>query len=305
MRSVTEWGATMSHVPVMAVEVLQLLAASPGHRLVDLTVGAGGHAGAFLRATAPTGTVLGCDRDPHALALAEVNLAEFGPRVEFRRGDSVSVLQGLLREGVQADAVLMDLGVSSMQLDEIDRGFTFREDTRLDMRMDPDQPVTAADLVNSATEAELARVLREYGDEPRAERIAAALVERRRSRPFRTTGDLRTLIETVLKRRGGKVHPATRSFQALRIATNRELELARASLPLALQLLRPGGRLAVISFHSGEDRLVKQAFAELVAAGQASEVTGKPVEPGRDEVRKNRRSRSARLRVLQRQGERS
>ncbi|MCB9897090.1 MAG: 16S rRNA (cytosine(1402)-N(4))-methyltransferase RsmH [Planctomycetes bacterium] len=288
----------MSHVPVMAGEVLRNIGAAPGQRMVDLTVGAGGHAGAFLRATAPTGTVVGCDRDREALELAEANLIAFGPRVTLRHGDSASCLRALLAEGVAVDAVLLDLGVSSMQLDEIDRGFTLREDAPLDMRMDASEGRTAADVVNELPEAELARVLRELGDEPRADRIARALVERRARRPFRTTGDLRDLVEQALHRRGGRIHPATRTFQALRMLVNRELELLVESLPLALRLLRPGGHLAVIAFHSGEDRIVKQWMREAAGRGEGESVSKRPITPEREEQRSNRRSRSARLRVF-------
>ncbi len=292
--------APMSHVPVMAGEVMDLIGASPGQLLVDLTVGAGGHAQAFLDATGPTGRVIGCDRDPEALALAELRLASFGSRVEFLHGDSSRCLDELAQRGVRPDAILLDLGVSSMQLDEVERGFSLREDGPLDMRMDPGEPITAADLVNESSSDELVRVLRELGEEPRADRLARAIVERRRRRPFRTTGDLRELVELTLRRSGGRIHPATRLFQALRMEVNRELPLLEQSLPRALERLVPGGHLAVLAFHSGEDRVVKRVFRAEAEAGRAELITPKPRTPGRDELRVNRRSRSARLRVLRR-----
>ncbi len=289
------------HLPVMAGDVMALTAAAPGQIFVDLTVGAGGHASAFLASSAPTGRVIACDRDAVALEIAERTLAAESGRVRFVHADSVSALALLAQEGCRADIVLADLGVSSMQLDDADRGFSLRVDAALDMRMDPRQKVTAVDILNHWNRTDLTQLLREAGDEPRAERIAEAICERRRSRPFRTTGDLRRVVEDALGRRGGRIHPATRTFQAVRIGVNRELELLRATLDGALELLAPGGRLAVIAFHSGEDRLVK-AFMR-ACAGQGHElVTRGAVKPGRDEQRVNRRSRSARLRVLRKAG---
>ncbi|MHC5209755.1 MAG: 16S rRNA (cytosine(1402)-N(4))-methyltransferase RsmH [Planctomycetota bacterium] len=287
------------HIPVMAGEVLALLGAAPGALLVDLTVGGGGHADAFLRATAPTGTVIGCDRDEQALAVAHARLAEYGDRVRLSHGDSVSCLARLHAEGVRADAVLIDLGLSSMQLDDAERGFSLREDGPLDMRMDTSTGTTAAEFLHKSAEDVIARALAEGGDEPAAARIARAIVERRAQRPFHTTGDLRTLVEAVLGRRYGRVHPATRTFQGVRMAVNRELELLEQALPMAMDLLRADGRLAVISFHSGEDRIVKRVFAE-AATGGYELVTRKPCVPERAEAARNRRSRSARLRVLRR-----
>lgn len=287
----------MNHVPVMAGEIMDLVGASAGRSLLDLTVGAGGHASAFLAASAPTGTVIGCDRDPHALALASERLEEYGDRVRLERGTSAECLRRLIAEGVEVDAVLMDLGLSSMQLDDEDRGFTLRTDTVLDMRMDPDQELTAATLLNTAGRDRLVSILRELGDEPRAERIADAIVARRKERRFRTTGDLRLLVESVLGHRGGRIHVATRTFQGLRMAVNRERELLEESLALVSEVLRPGGVLAVLAFESGDDRLVKNWMKEQAAAG-AELLTRRALRPTRDEIRVNRRSRSARLRGL-------
>jgi 16S rRNA (cytosine1402-N4)-methyltransferase len=285
----------------MAVEMPAWLGAAPGHILVDLTVGGGGHAAGWLRATAPTGTVVACDRDASALAIARQALAPFGARARWMHGTAPECLTRLADEGLRADAILLDLGLSSMQLDDPARGFSLRDDGPLDMRMDRGQELTAADLVNTASPEILEHALREWGGEPAAARIARAIVARRVARPFRSTGDLRTTVESALGRRGGRIHPATRSFQGLRIAVNRELELLEQALPLARALLAPGGRLAVLSFHSGEDRIVKQAFRTAVSEGDEL-LTPKAAVPGRDEVRTNPRSRSARLRVLRRRG---
>jgi 16S rRNA (cytosine1402-N4)-methyltransferase len=289
------------HSPVMAVEMPAWLGAAPGHILVDLTVGGGGHAAGWLRATAPTGTVVASDRDASALALARRELAPFGERVRWLHGTAPECLARLADEGLRADAILLDLGLSSMQLDDPGRGFSLRDDGPLDMRMDRGQERTAADLLNTASPQELEHALREWGGEPGAARVVRAIVARRATRPFRSTGDLRTLVESALGHRGGRTHPATRTFQGLRIAVNRELELLEQALPRARALLAPGGRLAVLSFHSGEDRIVKQAFRAAEREGDEL-LTPKAVVPGREEIRINPRSRSARLRVLRRRG---
>lgn len=293
----------MGHVPVMAAEVMELIDPRAGQLLVDLTVGAGGHARAYLAAAAPTGRVLAADRDADALALAEVRLADVATRVTFQHGDSLAVLNDLLRRQLSADAILMDLGVSSMQLDDEERGFSFREDGPLDMRMDVSQKTTAADIVNRTRADELETLLRDEGDEYRARAIVAAIVERRDRRPFRTTGDLRSVIEGALRSKGGRIHPATKTFQALRMATNSELSLLRQSLPLALRCLHPGGRLVVIAFHSGEDRIVKHGLRSAAAEGLGDVLTPKPLSASRAEVRSNRRSRSARLRAFRKGAE--
>lgn len=288
----------MSHVPVMAAEFIRLVDARPGQLLVDLTVGAGGHTRAFLDATVPTGRVIAADRDGEALELAEVELADVASRVSFQHGDSQSVLIDLTRRAVRPDAILLDLGVSSMQLDDIDRGFSLREDGPLDMRMDGTQQKTAAEIVNRTGAEELERMLREDADEHRARVIVAAIVDRRRRRLFRTTGDLRSVIEGALRIRGGRIHPATRTFQALRMATNAELPLLRESIPAALRCLAPQGCLVVLAFHSGEDRIVKQALRAAASDGLGEVLTPKPVVAAREETRINRRARSARLRAF-------
>ncbi len=291
----------LAHVPVLAREVLAYLQPRPGGRYIDATVGAGGHAALILEASAPGGRLLGIDVDPAALELARRRLAPFGERAilvcaRFSTLYAVAQAHGF----VGVDGVLMDLGVSSMQLEDPMRGFSFQRTGPLDMRMSPEGPVTAAQLVNTLGEQELADLIWRYGEERLARRIARAIVARRRVRPFETTTDLADVIAAVVPRRGG-LHPATRTFQALRIAVNRELEELEAALPQAVRLLRPGGRLVVISFHSLEDRIVKQFFraASTGAHPLLRVLTRKPVVPAQDEVRRNPRSRSAKMRVAE------
>jgi 16S rRNA (cytosine1402-N4)-methyltransferase len=279
---------------------------------VDGTVGAGGHAKGILEVSAPNGKLLGLDLDPQALELAQENLAQFGERITLKRA-SYTDLKGQLSlmrwEGV--DGILLDLGVSSMQLDTPDRGFSFRYDAPLDMRFDPQGKVTAEDLVNNLSEVELADILYQFGEERKSRQIAKALVA---ERPIRTTGQLAELIQKVIGRSGEKIHPATRTFQALRIATNRELESIETVLPQAVDALAPGGRLAVISFHSLEDRIVKHYFRQeskdcicpprqpICTCGHnasVKEITRRPIRPDKDESDANPRSRSSRLRVAE------
>ncbi|MBO8142084.1 MAG: 16S rRNA (cytosine(1402)-N(4))-methyltransferase RsmH [Firmicutes bacterium] len=310
--------ASVQHVPVLLDEVVDILRPGPGKVLVDCTVGGGGHAAALAARLAPGGRLIGLDRDPNALARARERLAPFQAAVElvhadFRRlGD---VLESLGTSKV--DGVLFDLGVSSFQLDEAERGFTYRTDAPLDMRMDPSAPLTAEQLVNTLPEAELARILREYGEERWAGRIASQIVRRRARTPFRTTGQLVEAVKEAIpapaRRRGP--HPARRTFQALRIAVNGELTALEAGLVAALNSLAPGGRLAVISFHSLEDRIVKQMFRDWSAGCQCPPdlpecrcgrqpmvriLTRRPIVPGPEEVAANPRARSARLRAAER-----
>lgn len=292
------------HVPVMAGDVMRLLDPRSSSSLVDLTVGAGGHAGEWLAASSPSAHLVGVDRDPDALAIAAETLAPFGDRVRLVRSDYASFLErhDELAPGFVPDAILLDAGVSSMQLDRPERGFSFREDEPLRMTMDPDAERTAADVVNTASLDDLTHAIGALGGEPRARRIAQAIVDRRRRRPFRTTGDLRVLVEEVLRRRGGRIHPATRTFQGLRMVVNDELGQLERALPLALDWLAPGGRMAVIAFHSGEDRLVKHAFRRAKRDGLGDVLTPKPLVADAEEIRTNRRSRSARLRAFERVG---
>jgi 16S rRNA (cytosine1402-N4)-methyltransferase len=282
------------HEPVMTAEVVELLGGRPV--VVDMTVGAGGHAAALLDAGVER--VVGVDRDPEALAVAGERLAGYGTRVRligarFSEIDEQAV-------GGLADGVLFDLGVSSMQLDQGDRGFGYRVEGPLDMRMgEGDSPAgpSAADLVNGLPERELADLIYRLGGEPRSRRIAAAIVRRR---PITTTDDLAGIVVSAVGKRPGGPHPARRTFQALRIAVNRELEELSAALPPAAGLLGPGGRVVVISYHSLEDAIVKRTFR---GDDRLRVLTKKPLVPGTEERQRNPRSRSAKLRAAERERE--
>jgi 16S rRNA (cytosine1402-N4)-methyltransferase len=300
------------HAPVLPLEVLRAFDPVSGRLVVDCTLGGGGHSELLLEAGA---RVIGVDQDPEAIAHASKRLARFGDRFRAVCANFAEVGQVLESLGVGlADGFLLDLGVSSHQLDTPERGFSFRFDGPLDMRMSPELPVTAADWVNTASPEQLERMFREYGEEPQARRIALRLVKDRAVRPFRTTLELAEGVERVVPRRG-RTHPATQVFQALRIAVNRELEVLERTLALLGGLLSPGGRLAVITFHSLEDRIVKQHFQRCSAPTVDRpewpmprrnpeciyrKVTGKPSIAGAVEQRNNARSRSAKLRVVER-----
>ncbi|MCS6889245.1 MAG: 16S rRNA (cytosine(1402)-N(4))-methyltransferase RsmH [Chloroflexus sp.] len=281
------------------------MAPRPGGRYLDATVGGGGHALAVLQAAQPGGMLLGIDADPDALAATAERLAEAGLRQQavLRHGSFADLAALATEAGFTAvDGILFDLGVSSYQLDTPERGFSFAADGPLDMRLDPTQGLTAADLVNRLSERELADILFQYGEEHAARRIARAIVERRRAQPFLRTADLAAVVARAVGGRHGRIHPATRTFQALRIAVNQELDRLAAALPQAVALLAPGGRLAVISFHSLEDRIVKQ-FLRTEAAGETPRlalITKKPVVASDAEVAANPRARSAKLRVAAR-----
>jgi 16S rRNA (cytosine1402-N4)-methyltransferase len=296
----------------MPSEVLEAYVPAEGRLVVDCTLGGGGHSELLLEAGA---SVIGIDQDPDAIAFASKRLARFGDRYRAVRANFSQVGQVLGGLGLAfADGFLLDLGVSSHQLDTPERGFSFRFDGPLDMRMSPELTVTAADWVNTASSDQLERMFREYGEEPQARRIARGLVKERAVRPFRTTLDLAEGVERVVPRRG-RTHPATQVFQALRIAVNRELEVLEQTLAQLGGLLADGGRLAVITFHSLEDRIVKQVFQrcstptidrpEWPAPRRNPDciyrkLTGKPVVAGAAEQRSNPRSRSAKLRVVER-----
>jgi len=302
------------HKPVMLAEVLEALAPKDGGRYVDGTIGGGGHAAAILDASSPTGWLYGCDRDGAAVEAAARRLAPYAGRFELRRG-SYADLAGWV-PAASCDGVLLDLGVSSPQLDDARRGFSFQQDGPLDMRMDDRQSQTAAELVNMATVEELSRIFREYGGERESRRFARALALARETRPFATTSQLAAFIERLSPRHGRKTHPATKVFQALRIAVNDELGQLRRGLDAALGLLKSGGRLAVITFHSLEDRMVKE-FGRLQSRDYTCPgdvdvpelrqpcrpkvrlVGRKPVFPSEIEMTENPRSRSAQLRVLE------
>jgi 16S rRNA (cytosine1402-N4)-methyltransferase len=280
---------------------------------VDGTLGAGGHAWGILKASEPDGRLLGLDVDPQALSLAKSNLDEFRDRAIIVRASYRTLLNQLANLGwQQVDGILLDLGLSSMQLDTRERGFSFQSEAPLDMRFDPDGKVSAADLVNHLDEGKLADILFRYGEEHRSRQVARAIVN---ARPITTTTQLARIVAGATS--GGKsgIHPATRTFQALRIAVNGELEALEDVLPQTLKALVPGGRLAIISFHSLEDRIVKQFMRTesrdclcppeqpICTCGHTAtlrEITRKPIRPQDDEVRTNPRSRSARLRVAER-----
>ena len=296
--------ASAAHLPVLADEVAFLLRPRRGGWIVDGTVGMGGHAERLLEVGASATRLFGVDQDPEALARAGVRLARFGDRVALVRG-SFRRLSALAAEAGVAEAVsiLLDLGLSSYQLDESGRGFSFLREEPLDMRFDPSTGRTAADLVNSAPADVLARLLAELGEERHARRIARRIAERRRAAPLRSTADLVAAVKEAVPRAAwpARLHVATRTFQAVRMAVNDETGALADALPQAASLLARGGRLGVISFHSGEDRIVKHSFRSLENAGSFVQLLRRPMEAGRDEVEHNPRARSAKLRVLERQ----
>ncbi len=301
----------MSHLPVLYQEIIHALRPHASGRYVDGTIGAGGHARGILEACAPGGELLGLDLDPQALALARETLAPFGRRAHLAQASYTSLPQQMSQLGWEAvDGIVLDLGLSSMQLDTPERGFSFQHDAPLDMRFSPLNPTSAATLVNSLDEEELADTLYRFGEESDGRRIARAIVK---ARPLQTTRQLAAVIEKVSPRRG-RVHPATKTFQALRIAVNEELASVAEALPKAVTALRSGGRLAVISFHSLEDRIVKDFFREqsrdLVnppytpiyakeRKAVVKEISRKPIVPSEEEIENNPRARSAKLRIAE------
>jgi 16S rRNA (cytosine1402-N4)-methyltransferase len=302
----------MGHVSVLYQEVLDSLHPIPGGYYVDGTVGAGGHSRGILEASSPDGKLLGIDRDPVALKVAGTLLAEFGERVVFIQGSYGELSLHLNnRNWHKVDGILLDLGLSSLQLDAPERGFSFRNPGPLDMRFDPAQPLSAADIINNYSRDELADLIYKYGEEKSSRRIADAIIA---NRPLESTKDLADLIAGAIGRSAKKIHPATQTFQALRIAVNHELEALEAFLPQALEALKPGGRLAIIAFHSLEDRLVKQFFRresrdcicppqlpQCVCGhtAQIREISRRPVRPAEGELSQNPRSRSAKLRIAE------
>jgi 16S rRNA (cytosine1402-N4)-methyltransferase len=288
----------------MVDEVLEHLDPQPGKVMVDLTVGAGGHLARLLEGAGPEGRVVGVDRDPAILEVARKVLEPFGERAELVLGSFGNFRAILDTLGIEVvDAVLLDLGVSSLQLDDPKRGFSFRESGPLDMRMRQGKGRTALDLIKSSSAEELERIFREYGEEPFARRIAGRLAELSRRRPPRTTAELAAFVESLVpeKLKGRRrVHPATRVFQALRIAVNDELGELEATLPDIASSLAPGGRVAVLSYHSLEDRMVKRFIRDRQKSGLLRALTKKPLTPGPEELRRNPRSRSVKLRVAER-----
>jgi 16S rRNA (cytosine1402-N4)-methyltransferase len=304
---------TQTHVPVLAGELIDLLDPQPGETAIDCTLGGGGHARLVAGRIGPAGTLIGIDRDP----VAEERFAELAAEVpcqtRFIRADFAQALERLLEEGLRADLLYMDLGMSSMQVDTWERGFSYSYDAPLDMRMDPNQELTAQEIVNTWEERRLARLLREYGEERHATQIARAIARARRRGELSSTHELVEVIKSAVPVHApfASGHPARRTFQALRIVVNDELHQLQAALPLAWDLLRPGGRLAAVSFHSLEDRAVKRFVAGLARGcvcppelpicvcgrqPQAELLTRRAVAPTLGEIASNPRARSAHLR---------
>ena len=285
------------HVPVLFTQVIAALAVRPGGVYIDCTVGGGGHSLAILAGTAPGGRLLGLDRDPDALAAARERLAADAERLTLVR-TSFAELGSVARQAqfTEVDGILFDLGLSSLQLADPERGFSIQHDGPLDMRFDSSQELSAAEIVNRWPEGEIADLIFQFGEEPRSRAIARAIIRRR---PLHSTAELASVVAGALRTRG-KVHPATRTFQALRIAVNDELGMVRMALPQAVELLRPGGRLVVISFHSLEDRIVKYFMREQQQLGTLELLSKRPLTATQDEIVANPRSRSAKLRVAAR-----
>lgn len=305
-------GGQVPHQPVLYQQVMNALAPEKGSLFLDGTLGAGGHAKGILQASTPHGQLLGLDRDAEAMKMARQRLRAYKDRLILRQASYRNAPDILDQVGwKRVNGILLDLGVSSMQIDQPQRGFSFMEDGPLDMRFDQDQEVTAADLLNSLEEPELASIIWEYGEERYSRQIARAIVD---ARPIQTTRDLARLVQSVVPGHGSQIHPATRTFQALRIATNEELEVLSTALPELLNRLAPAGRIAIISFHSLEDRIVKQYFKKessdclcppkqpVCTCGHQASIkvlTKKPVRPDKHEIEHNPRARSARLRVAE------
>ena len=302
---------TTLHRPVLYQEIIHALQPKSPGRYIDGTVGAGGHARGILEACAPDGSLLGFDFDSQALALARETLAPYGKRVILAQASYLSLLETMQQLGWDTvDGIVLDLGVSSMQLDTPERGFSFQTEAPLDMRFNREVGLSAAQLINTTPEGDLADLLFEYGEEPRAKRIAKMIVQ---ERPVMTTLQLARIVKKVYPGYS-RIHPATRTFQAIRIWVNDELSVLKQALPRIVQALRPGGRLAIISFHSLEDRIVKEFLRqeskdwinppyekiyEVERSATLREITRRPITPGVDEIQSNPRARSAKLRVAE------
>ena len=291
------------HIPVLVEEVMMFLRCEPGQTYVDATLGGGGHAREILRQTAPDGVVIGVEWDEDAISEARKALDPFGDRVKMFRENFIHLPDLLKAMKVEeVDGILLDLGLSSFQLEKGERGFSFKGEGPLDMRMDQRMERTAADLVNYLSSEELETILAEYGEERWANRIAKVIVRERNRSPIRTTQALRKIVYQAIPKRfqSKKIDPATRTFQALRIKVNDELENLRRILGIRWNFLRRGGRMCVISFHSLEDRMVKETFRKLEIERMMHVLTKKPVTPSEEERKRNPRSRSAKLRCAER-----
>ncbi len=289
----------LRHVPVMVEEVMTFLKCEPGHTYVDATLGGGGHAFEILKRSAPDGMLIGVEWDEDALFEAKKTLHSFGDRVKLLRENFVRLPD--LMEAESADGILLDLGLSSIQLEKEERGFSFKGEGPLDMRMNQRMDETAADLVNTLSSERLEFILSHYGEERWAKRIAGAIVQEREREPIRTTQALRKIVHRAIPRRfhSRRIDPATRTFQALRIRVNDELGNLERILKTGWKILKGGGRMCVLSFHSLEDRLVKETFRVLEKQGEVILLTKKPVTPSEEERKRNPRSRSAKLRCAE------
>ncbi len=291
------------HISVMKEEVLKYLNLQSGDCIVDCTIGTGGHTLSILGAIGPQGHLVGIDRDEDSLKIAQEKSKEFSGRLNFIQNDFRhidDILKSL--EIREVDGILFDLGISSFQLENPERGFSFKSDGPLDMRMDKHSFISAYDLVNSLSEREISSILKNFGEERWHNRIASYLVKERAKKPIESTFDLTNTVLKAIPHRyqNERIHPATRTFQAFRIAVNRELEALEIALDKCMDYLKNGGRLCVISFHSLEDRIVKQKFRYFAKEGQVKLLTKKPLRPSSEETGQNHRSRSARLRVAER-----
>jgi len=294
-----------AHLPVLLAEVRRILGCRPGRIYVDGTVGSGGHSRGILERSSPSGRLIGLDLDREAVERARKALSPFGGRFELRQGNFKEMKSALESLSLRAvDGILLDLGVSSEQLESRERGFSFRWDAPLDMRMSQETTTTARDLVQRLPAGELEILLKELGEERWARRIARAIVQQRQKAPLRTTRDLVEAVERAVPGKTSRLHPATRTFQALRIRVNEELNNLTAFLEEAADLLNPGGRICILSYHSLEDRIVKNSFREWARAGARGEaafrlLTPKPIVPAVEEISRNPRARSAKLRAAE------
>lgn len=305
-------GENLPHLPVLYQQIIPAIQPQRGHKFVDGTVGAGGHAWGLLKESSPDGLLLGLDVDPNALKLAAERLAEFGERATLVHASHITLRQQLDQLGwAQVNGIILDLGASSMQFDSPERGFSFSHDGPLDMRFNPQSPLTAADIINTWDERSLADVIFQYGEERLSRKVARAICQ---ARPLSTTRQLAEVVAgAVGTQPGSKLHPATLTFQALRIAVNQELDAIHKTLPQAVDALAPGGRLAVISFHSLEDRIVKNIFRDLsrelrdethpmarvIRPAVVRLVQRKPFLAMEEEINENPRARSAKMRVIE------
>lgn len=288
----------ITHLPVLQENVVELLNIRQGGVYLDATVGLGGHAEAMLREISPDGRLIGFDRDAEAILIARERLLD--SRVTLKRGNFSHMEEIISAEGIaEVDGILFDLGMSGLQVKSPRRGFSFLSEAPLDMRMDRSQRVSARDIVNRYPENELERIFREFGEERFSRKIAKAISQQRAKKPIESCSELSHLIEKIYKKRG-RIHPATRVFQALRIAVNRELDELTEGLYVARRVLRKGGRLCVITYHSLEDRIVKRFMADSAKEGFFRIITRKPITPAPEEMRENPSSRSAKLRVAER-----